>query len=106
MRSGLLREPIEIYRTAIVSDEYGSTTEEYTLLSRTRARVIHDSGNRQNSNDEIIFLYYKTFEVWMYVDIQENTDYILWNGRKYRVLSIEPVKEQNKKIIETQLINE
>lgn len=106
MRAGLLKEIIEIYRKGIVQDEYGSTSEQYLPIRKTKARVVHKGGNRELINNEIVYPYLKTFEVWNYIDVQEKIDEIHWNNKKYRVLSVESVKEQNKKIIETEEVNE
>jgi len=105
MRTGLLTEKISIHRATTVRNDFGEKIQAYTELRTTRARVIHNSGNRETENNEVVYSYVKTFEVWHYIDIKE-TDLIMWGDRKYRVLSIEPVKEQNKKIVETELVNE
>jgi len=58
----------------------------------TRARIIHNSGNRLTENNALVYIYNKTFEVYYYVDVIE-TDYIEWDSKKYRILAIEPVKD-------------
>ena len=106
MRSGLLRETIAIYRTDIIQDEFGSTSNQHRLLTTTRANVGYKAGSREVVNDELVYTYQVTFEVWQYVKIQEHTDYIMYKDKKYRVLSVIPVPAQQKKVIETELINE
>lgn len=105
MRTGLLTEPITIYKAESAPNDYGELLQNYRFKCTTRARVIHGSGYRENTNNEVFYSYNKTFELWLYVGISE-TDYIEWNDKKYRVLSIEPVREQNKQIVETELVNE
>ena len=106
MRTGLLRDVISIYRTEIRLDEFGGTTNHYRLLTTTRANVGFKTGTREVVCDELVYTYQVTFEVWQYVNIQEHTDYIMYKDKKYRVLSVIPVPAQQKKVIETELINE
>lgn len=105
MRAGLLNEIISIYTPKVTINEYG---EEYTSLElklSTRAREINDSGNRTNQNGDIFYSYTKTFWVRYYIDVDEY-DRILWNNKYYRILDINPNKEQQYKEIKTELIND
>ena len=43
--------------------------------------------------------------MWKYVDVVE-TDFIEFDGKQYRILSIEDDKTQQKKIITIELIND
>mgnify|MGYP003751619449 CR=1 FL=1 len=106
MRTGLLKDKIDIYRSITDTNEFGEQIQNYVCIFSTRSRIINNNGSRENSNGEIFYSYTKIFEVWKYVDIVENTDYILYKNKKYRILSIEENDEQNKKIINTELINE
>lgn len=106
MRTGLLRETIGIYRTEIIQDDFGGTTNHHRLLTTTRANVGYKTGDREVVNDELVYTYQVTFEVWQYINIQEHTDYIKYKDKKYRVLSVIPVPAQQKKVIETELLNE
>lgn len=105
MQSGLLNKIIHIYRPTITQNEYGEQVQHYNHHLQTRARVDYVGGSRINSNDEIVFAYTKTFKVWNYVDVNES-DYILYNNKKWRIQSIEPIPERNEKVINTELINE
>nr|WP_320037822.1 phage head closure protein [uncultured Bacteroides sp.] len=71
----------------------------------TRAQVTTNSGNRQNQNNEIIHTYNVTFIVRLYHDIEES-DRVIYNGKKYRIISIN--KELYKQSINIigELINE
>nr|DAT22610.1 MAG TPA: putative head-tail adaptor [Caudoviricetes sp.] len=106
MRTGLLRDVISIYRTEILQDDFGGSSNQHRLLTTTRTNVGYKTGSREVVNDEIVYTYQVTFEVWQYVNIQEHTDYIMYKDKKYRVLSVIPVPTQQKKVIETELINE
>lgn len=106
MRAGLLTEKISIYRTDVIQGEDGATNNIHTLIASTRANVISKGGARTIENDEVVYPYTFAFEVWGYIKIQEHTDYIMWGKKKYRVLSVVLDKVQNKKTIETEVINE
>lgn len=105
MRAGLLTEIITILRPVITKNEFGEDEETYKKHYVTRARVINNSGNREIDNNEIHNSYTKTFEMWKYVDIKE-TDWIDWNDKKYRILSIDLDKTQQKKTVKTEQVNE
>lgn len=106
MRAGLLNEMIEIFRPTSEVNEYGEKIQTYGLIYSTRARVEHNGGNRTNTNNEIFHDYQKAFTVRNYVPIQE-TDLIEYNGKRYRVLTIEDRKHDfNDKVVITELINE
>lgn len=104
-RAGLLREVIEIYKVVWEKDEYGNQVESLELRFKTRAKVEHVSGLRNIVNNEIIHDYTKTFLVRGYVEV-EDYDKILYNGKYYRVLSIDLNSEYQQKIINTELVND
>ena len=105
MRSGLLDTEVKILRPEITRNAFGEQEEEYKDHYTTKARVLHNSGRRSVENGEILHSYEKTVEVWKYVDVVE-TDFILLDGKQYRILSIEPDKVQQKQIITIELIND
>ena len=105
MRAGLLDTEVKILRPEITRNAFGEQEEEYKEHYQTKARVLHNSGSRDVQNGEILHTYIKTLEVWKYVDVVE-TDFILLDGKQYRILSIEDDKTQQKKIITIELIND
>lgn len=105
MRAGLLNKTIHIYRPTVTQNEYGEQVQQYNHHYTTRAAVDHMGGSRLLSNDEVVYDYSKTFKVWYYVPVQES-DYILYNNKKWRIITIEPIQEHNEKEIQTELINE
>lgn len=105
MRSGLLTEDITILRPEVTINDYGEKDQEYKEHYKTRAYVIHKSGNREIENQEILHSYIKTMEIWSYVDVKD-TDWVLYDEKKYRILSIELVKKQLKKVLTVELVNE
>lgn len=104
MRAGLLNEVITIYSNKIEKDEYGYEKRTQTKKMKTRARVVHKSGNRSNENGEIVYSNFDTMSVRMYVPI-ESTDIIKWLGREYRVLYISPDRNRQEIDIDVELVN-
>lgn len=104
MQAGLLREIIEIYVPQTVVNTFGEQEQEYILLQQTKARVIHSSGSKTVENNEIVSNYSKTFQVRMYVPMNEVYQ-IKYQGNMYRVTSIEDVPQYNYKEIIAEMIN-
>lgn len=105
IRAGLLNENIEIYKPVTTTNQFGEETTTFEFYKATKAREINDSGNRTNFNSEIFYAYTKTFQVRYYIDINEY-DRIKWNNKFYRILDINPNKEQQYIGIKTELIND
>lgn len=105
MRAGLLIYPISIQEPIVVQDGYGANTIEWRDVTNTRAQVTYNSGNRQNQNSEIIHSYTITFTIRLYHKVNEDMR-ILWNGKKYRILSINQELYKQSITIVTELINE
>ena len=106
MRAGQLSSVIQVEKPEVVSDDFGANSLQWVNhIPKTRAKVTYSSGSRANENNEIIFVYEVIFTVRIYRSITERMR-ILWEGRKYRILSMEEDKERQQKIIKTELINE
>ena len=105
MRCGLLNDKIDIYRPISNQNEFGEMVQEYRPWYCTRSRILSNGGSRTLLNNEIFYPYRKIFEVHQYVDVKE-TDLIHWEGKKYRILSIDLDRSQMKKVIMTELIDE
>lgn len=106
MRAGLLNSIIAIEKPETVSDDFGANSLKWVNhIPKTRAKVTYSSGSRANENNEIIFAYEVIFTVRIYHQINERMR-IIWEGRKYRILSIEENKELQQLTIKTELINE
>ena len=105
MRCGLLKDKIDIYRPISNQNEFGEMVKEYRPWYCTRSRIVSNGGSRTLLNNEIFYPYRKIFEVHLYLDIKE-TDIIHWEGKKYRILSIDLDRNQMKKVIMTELIDE
>lgn len=106
MRAGLLNSIIQVEKPEVVSDDFGANSLQWVNhIPKTRAKVTYSSGSRVNENNEIIFAYEVIFTVRSYHKITERMR-ILWEGNKYRILSIEKDKPLQQLIIKTELINE
>ena len=105
MKAGLLTEMIEIYSPTTIKNEYGEESTSYVWSYSTRARLIHDRGNRDEENNEVVFNSFKTFHIRIYVPVH-NLCRIKWNGEYYRILDVEIDKKLQEKIIKVELIND
>lgn len=105
MRAGLLNEVISIFRQIEQQSDYGDISTSYQQVYTTRAQVEHSLGSRTIQNEEIFYDYSKKFTIRYYVDVMD-TDRIFYNGKYYRVISIEPDTHKQQKTILTELVNE
>lgn len=105
MIAGRLNEVVKLYRPVTVINEYGERVDTYEYAYTTRAKVDYNTGNRMVENGEIVFNYYKTFNLRSYVPVL-NTYQIEWQGKRYRILTIESRREYNDIVVNTELINE
>ena len=80
MRAGLLTERIEILKPDVATNDFGEEATDWISSYTTKARLVHNGGNRTNVNDEIFYSYTKTFQIRNYVPVLEY-DRILWNGK-------------------------
>lgn len=105
MNAGRLTEVISIERPSIAQNDFGANSIQWQKHIQTRADVTFESGTRVTENNEVIFSYNKVFTIRYYHDIDEK-DRIIWNGKKWRILSLEPDKAKQLITIKTELINE
>lgn len=105
MKAGSLKETIKIIRNKFEKTKFGDEIEIWVDLCSTRAELKHDTGSRLNVNNEILYSAIKTFKVRYYVEVDE-FDRIEWNGKQYRIISIEPDRNQRCKYIKTELVND
>lgn len=105
MNGGRLKEIIVVQRPTITRDDFGANKTVWKDIITTRSDVQFEKGDRATENGEIVFNYTKVFTIRVYHNVDEK-DRILWNNKKWRILSIEPDKDQQKQTIRTELINE
>lgn len=105
MRAGDLRETITIQQPITIQNEYGANGIEWKDVISTRAKADYNSGNRQNENNEIVHNHTITFTMRYYHKVSDDMR-IIWNGNKYRILSINKEIYKQSTTIITELINE
>lgn len=105
MNAGKLNERIEIFTPQITKNDVGEQSTEYILKLSTKANIQHIKGNRDIENNEVVYNYSRTFEVRIYVDVNE-FDRIKWKDKYYRILDIDTNKELQQITILTELVNE
>lgn len=105
MRAGTLTEKVTILRAITTVNSVGEEDKKYNILCNTRCKADNSSGNKSIENNEIVFNYIKTFYFRYYVDVQE-TDIIIYQDKKYRILTIEKNKAFQEIKAQAELINE
>lgn len=105
MKSGILKDPIDIYKSKITTTEYGDSSVIYELYYSTRARVQYNSGSRVNENSEIFYPNVKTFIVRHYVPVEEPMR-IKYDGKYYQIESINKDEDYHNIVITATLVNE
>ena len=104
MNSCLLKDAVDIYELVTTKTEYGTIQTSYELKYSTRAFARFNSENMTVSEGEVWFPITRTFIVRAYVPVVE-TDQIEFEGKRYRILSINKNKYYNNQEINTTLIN-
>ena len=103
--AGRLNELIEIWFLDVQTTEYGDTHEEYKFASNARAYVDHTGGSLSVENLELFNSYQKNFTVRFHTDVHD-TDRIKYNGKFYRIITIDIDRPKQTKTIVTELIKE
>lgn len=105
MNSALLRHPIAIYELVTTKSEYGTITTSYKLKYNTRAHVMFNSENQVVSEGEVFYPINRTFVVRRYVPVVE-TDQIEYEGKRWKIMSINPNDYYGNIEIQTTLVNQ
>ena len=105
MNAGRLSEIIKIQSFEIDKNEYGANGVIWNTKITTRANVQFQNGNRINENNEVVYTNLISFTIRIYHNVDEK-DRIEWNGKSYKIISIEPNKAKQFLTIKTELINE
>lgn len=105
MIAGTLLEKIEFQQPIKVKSEYGSENIEYVTVITTRASIKFQNMSRIEQNQEIFMPNMIIFTVRRYHKF--SNDFIIsWNGKKYRITSINQEKHRQQIEIIGELINE
>ncbi len=105
MNAGILNEIVEIYEPNISIDEFGNQHTDYIKKYETRASVSHKSGNRETTNNEVVYVYSKEFRFRIYVPIND-FDLVKYNDKFWRINQIEKDKPKQQIIVQTELVND
>lgn len=105
MNSALLKHPIEIQELQTTKTQYGTIQTSYVNKYETRAHIIFNSENQVVSEGEIFYPINRTFVVRSYVPVVE-TDRIIYDNKKYKILSINKNDYYGNIEISTTLVNE
>lgn len=105
MQAGLLKYVIDIQEVAKSKDEYGAEIEQWQNVIQTKSDVRYLNGSKTLQNGEIINLNQLQFTVRHYLNINEQMR-IIYEEKKYRILSVNNDRLMAKKMIIAELINE
>lgn len=105
MRAGLLKETITLNKPVITTNTFNEQVINWVVDTTTRARVTFNNGARKDVNNEIINTYAVTFIIRLYHNVTEDMQ-IGWNGKKYKIDSINPETDKQQITIIGELINE
>jgi hypothetical protein len=105
MNAAILKDVINIYSLTTTRTDFGTIKDSWTLKYTTRANTSFSSESQVVSEGEVYYPINRQFIVRAYVPVTE-TDYIEWDGKKWKVLSIDKNKYYNDISIQTTLINE
>lgn len=105
MQAGLLTEQIVLYKPEISTNDFGEETTNWVEAYTTRARLLHTGGGREIQNSEVFYATTKQFQVRYYIPV-ENYYRIFWQNKYYRIIDIEPNKQQQLLTIKADLVND
>ena len=105
MNAALLRHPIDIYELVTTKTEYGTIQTSYEFKYHTRSFIRFNSENKVVSEGEILYPVNRTFIVRAYVPVVE-TDLVEWEGKRWKITSINKNKYYNDIEIVTTLKND
>lgn len=103
--AGDLRYSITVNSLSSVKGDYGAVTDTYTLLMTIRAGVKFVSGTKRVDEKEIFSSQVVQFTTHYRHTITE-TCRIVFDSRKYRILSIDVIGFKEGLLINAELINE
>lgn len=105
MKAGELNDSISVYRLTRTMTEYGSQEETLEHVFDVRAKVVVGNGFRSVINNEIVYSVSHYFTVRCLVNALPD-DVVVYQGKKYRVISVKLNKEEQSKELTTEEINE
>jgi head-tail adaptor len=71
MRAGILKEIVDVYRPTVTTNSLGEQTTAYTKVHTYRARIVHNSRDRENIHGDVTYPNTYNLQVRIYCDIQD-----------------------------------
>lgn len=105
MQAGLLKDVIIFLRSEQRRDILGGTSEIWAHVFKKRAYVRFKSGSRGEINGEVVNTSFITIAIRYFRDISFKNR-IIYEGMKYRIISINRDRVQQTTVIEAEAINE
>ena len=105
MQAGTLKDKISLMKPTVTKTDTGSETVDFTHDKTVRAYVKYDGGNKINENGDVFFSNLTTFQIRWFPRFNELYQ-IKFNGRNYRILSMNEDRPTQSIIIHTEMIND
>lgn len=105
MQAGLLRDIVRFQESKTQRDSMGGLSDEWVDVFTKRAEVKFASGSRKLVNGEVFNPLAITCKLRYCKDIHEKMIFI-YEGRKYKIISINRDRLQQCTVIQAELINE
>lgn len=105
MQAGLLTDIITFSRSENKRDNFGGSSEKWVKEFDKRACVRFKSGARKEINNEVLNTSVVTMTMRYCRDVDEKMR-IAYEGRPYRIVSINRDRKQQSTVIEAEAINE
>lgn len=87
MNAGEFKHSIEVQRKVNTVDSYGSSIESWSTLYNLRAAIKRNNGNKSINNNEVFTSLVVVMTI--YNRGVNETDRILYNGNKFKILFID-----------------
>lgn len=105
MQAGLLRDIVRFQESKTQRDGMGGLSDEWIDVFVKRAEVKFSSGSRKTVNGEVFNPLAITCKIRYCKDINEKMIFI-YEGRKFKIVSINRDRLQQTTVIQAELINE
>jgi len=105
MQAGLLRDVLRFQESKSQRDNMGGISDKWVDVFSKRAEVKFSSGSRKLVNGEIFNPLAIECKIRYCKDVHEKMIFI-YEGRKYKIISINRDRLQQSTIIQAELINE
>lgn len=106
MQAGKLNQIVSFWQPNTKRTNSGAESTTYEFCYECRASVTYANLDRVNENGDIFYSRAVKIEIRTpFFDIDERMQ-IIWNRKKYRIISVEPRRDTYSVVIYSELINE